>query len=105
LYPSCCATWPATGGETCSPCCRSRSRCSFSLHSPLPDVINQVTLTNSSQRLVCANKASIFYTLPQSYRRRILALPHVKAVVGETYFGGMYQGAHDQRRPRSTSIN
>src|SRR5208337_5420400 len=77
----------------------------FSALASLPDVINQITLTNSSQRLVCANKASIFYPLPQSYRRRILALPHVKAAVGETYFGGMYQGAHDQLAATSLDID
>jgi len=77
----------------------------FSALASLPDVINQVTLTNSSQRLVCANKASIFYPLPESYRRRILALPQVKAAVGETYFGGMYQGAHDQLAATSLDID
>jgi putative ABC transport system permease protein len=77
----------------------------FSALASLPDVINQVTLTNPSQRLVCANKAGVFYPLPQSYRRSILALPHVMAAVGETYFGGMYQDAHDQLAATSLDID
>jgi putative ABC transport system permease protein len=77
----------------------------FSALASLPSVIDQLTLTNSSQRLVCVNKASIFYPLPESYRRRILALPHVKAALSETYFGGMYHDSHDQLAATSLDID
>jgi len=68
-----------------------------------PRLVEQITSDEASMRLVVANKAGLRYPLPASYRRRILALPHVKAVAGEMFFGGQFQGSRD--RLAGTSID
>ena len=42
----------------------------------------------SSVRIAVHNKAGLTYALPESYRTRIAATPHVEAVMGESWFGG-----------------
>jgi len=68
----------------------------FSSLISLPNVIDQLSLGAAASRLVCVHKAGFAYPLPEAYRPRILATPHVEAVVGETYFGGIYRGPGDQ---------
>jgi putative ABC transport system permease protein len=50
----------------------------------------------SSVRLASHNKAGLAYSLPEAYKVKIAALPHVVAVVPESYFGGIYHEVSDQ---------
>jgi len=50
----------------------------------------------SSVRIACHNKAGLAYSVPQAYKRRIAATPHVVAVVAESWFGGVYHEVNDQ---------
>jgi len=36
----------------------------------------------SALRLICANKAGLYYSLPACYRETIRGLPHVSAMTG-----------------------
>jgi putative ABC transport system permease protein len=45
----------------------------------------------SSHRLITRHKVSLIFFLPAFYREKIRALPGVKAVVNETWFGGQYK--------------
>jgi putative ABC transport system permease protein len=47
----------------------------------------------SAQRLVVRNKVSLVFFLPGYYREKIRALPGVKNVVNESWFGGQYKDA------------
>jgi putative ABC transport system permease protein len=49
----------------------------------------------NSLRLICASKAGFLSPLPEAYRRRIAALPHVEAVVGVSIFIGTYRDPKD----------
>jgi putative ABC transport system permease protein len=50
----------------------------------------------SERRLVTMNKSGFFYPMPEAYRQKIQALPHVEAVSALTYFGGIYRSPSDQ---------
>jgi len=44
----------------------------------------------SAQRLIVRNKVSLVFSLPSSYHQKIQAIPDVKEVVNEQWFGGQY---------------
>ena len=50
----------------------------------------------SSSRLAVHNKAGVTYSMPEAYKQRIAATPHVVAVVPESWFGGIYHEVNDQ---------
>jgi putative ABC transport system permease protein len=68
----------------------------FSALISLPRVAEQFTLSASASRIVAVNKTGIFFLLPEAYKRRIRAMPHVRGVIAETYYGGIYRDPHDQ---------
>ncbi len=45
----------------------------------------------SAQRLIVRDKVSLIFSLPSYYRQKIAAIPHVKEVVNEQWFGGQYK--------------
>lgn len=45
----------------------------------------------SAQRLIVRNKVSLIFSLPSSYLQKIQAIPGVKEVVNEQWFGGQYK--------------
>jgi putative ABC transport system permease protein len=51
--------------------------------------------TASSVRMICINKAGLSYPLPEAYKPKIAAVPHVEAVVAQTWFGGIYHDFND----------
>ena len=62
-----------------------------------PLVARQVLADSSSSlRIACHNKAGLVYSVPQAYKQRIAATPHVVAVVAESWFGGIYHDMNDQ---------
>ena len=68
----------------------------FSALVSLPTVANQVLAdTASSTRIAVHNKAGLAYALPEAYRTRIAATPHVIAAMGESWFGGIYHEVSD----------
>jgi putative ABC transport system permease protein len=71
----------------------------------VPDIVNQMTMSDAADRLVTTNKAGIFYMLPEVYRQKIEAIPHVVAVSGETFFGGSYQDPREQLGATSLDID
>jgi putative ABC transport system permease protein len=63
----------------------------------LPGLLNQVLRDRAnSRRLITHSKASLFYMLPESYRRRIEALPHVDAVAAYSVFLATYRDPNEQ---------
>ncbi len=52
---------------------------------------NDQGTAESAQRLIVRHKVSLAQFLPISYRERIRAMPGVKNVVNETWFGGQYK--------------
>src|ERR1700722_16795625 len=63
----------------------------------LPGLINQVLRDRAnSLRLITHSKASLFYMLPESYRRRIETLPHVEAVAAYSVFLATYRDPTEQ---------
>jgi len=63
----------------------------------LPGLLNKVLRDRAnSLRLICHSKASLFYMLPESYRRRIEALPHVEAVAAYSVFLATYRDPNEQ---------
>jgi putative ABC transport system permease protein len=68
----------------------------FSALVSLPRVAEQFTLSASASRIVAVNKTGVFFLLPEAYKRRIRAMPHVRGAIAETYFGGIYRDPHDQ---------
>jgi putative ABC transport system permease protein len=44
----------------------------------------------SAQRLIVRHKVSLVFDLPSYYRQKIQAVPHVKEVVNQQWFGGQY---------------
>src|SRR5260370_17038361 len=61
----------------------------------LPSLIDQVLRDRaSSLRLITHSKATLFYLLPEAYRRQIEKIPHVEAVAGFGPFLGTRRGAH-----------
>ena len=47
--------------------------------------------TESAQRLISHHRVSLSFFLPEAYREKIRAVPGVKQVVSETWFGGLYK--------------
>jgi putative ABC transport system permease protein len=63
----------------------------------LPGLLNKVLRDRAnSLRLICHSKASIFYMLPESYRRRIETVPHVQAVAAYSVFLATYRDPTEQ---------
>ena len=68
----------------------------FSALVSLPTVANELLADSaSSTRIAVHNKAGLTYALPESYKTRIAATPHVSAVMGESWFGGIYHEVSD----------
>ncbi len=68
----------------------------FSALVSLPTVANELLADSaSSVRIAVHNKAGLTYALPESYKTRIAATPHVVAVVAESWFGGIYHEVSD----------
>jgi putative ABC transport system permease protein len=68
----------------------------FSALISLPVVARQLLAdTASSVRMICINKAGLSYPLPEAYKPKIAAIPHVQAVVAQTWFGGIYHDVTD----------
>jgi putative ABC transport system permease protein len=69
----------------------------FSALVSIPTVANQILgATASSTRIATHNKAGLAYNIPVSYKQRIATLPHVEAVIAESWFGGVYHEVYDQ---------
>ncbi|MGA2411116.1 MAG: FtsX-like permease family protein [Candidatus Binataceae bacterium] len=69
----------------------------FAALASVPIVAHQVLADNaSSVRIACHNKGGLAYSLPQAYKQRIAATPHVVAVVPWSWFGGIYHEVSDQ---------
>src|SRR5271168_1586841 len=63
----------------------------------LPGLINQVLRDRAnSLRLITHSKASLFYLLPEAYRRQIERVPHVEAVAAYSVFMGTYRDPNQQ---------
>jgi putative ABC transport system permease protein len=63
----------------------------------LPGLLNAVLRDRAnSRRLITHSKASLFYMLPESYRRRIESLPHVQAVAAYSVFLATYRDPNEQ---------
>jgi putative ABC transport system permease protein len=52
--------------------------------------LNSGAEVSSASRMVVQNSSAIVFTLPQSYANRLKAVPHVKAVTWQNWFGGKY---------------
>jgi putative ABC transport system permease protein len=69
----------------------------FSALVSLPTVANEILGdTASSTRIATHNKAGLTYNIPIAYKQRVAAVPHVEAVVAESWFGGVYHEVYDQ---------
>jgi putative ABC transport system permease protein len=69
----------------------------FSALVSVPSVANQILGdTASSTRIATHNKAGLTYRIPVADKQRIASLPHVEAVVPESWFGGVYHEVYDQ---------
>ncbi|MFZ1887871.1 MAG: ABC transporter permease [Candidatus Binataceae bacterium] len=69
----------------------------FSALVSLPSVANEILSDSaSSTRISCHNKAGLTYSMPEAYKQRIAATPHVEAVTPESWFGGIYHDVNDQ---------
>src|SRR5437016_3419217 len=69
----------------------------FSVLISLPTFAEQMLAdTASSVRIACRTKMGIDYPLPESYKTKIAATPHVVAVVPDVFHGGIFHEASDQ---------
>jgi putative ABC transport system permease protein len=69
----------------------------FSALVSLPTVANQFLADSASTtRVACHNKAGVTYAIPEAYKQRIVATPHVVAVTAQSWFGGVYHEVSDQ---------
>jgi len=69
----------------------------FSALVSLPNFANQVLAdTSSSVSIACRTKMGLDYPLPEAYKSKIAATPHVVAVVPDVFFGGIYHDVTDQ---------
>jgi putative ABC transport system permease protein len=69
----------------------------FSALISLPTVANHVLADSaSSVRIACRTKMGLAYPLPEAYKSKIAATPHVAAVTPDNFFGGIYHDASDQ---------
>src|SRR5260370_21295067 len=73
----------------------------FSALVSVPTVANQILGDSaSSTRLATHNKAGLAYSIPLAYRQRLAVVPHLEAVMAQSWFGG---GVHDLHRPLPAS--
>jgi hypothetical protein len=69
----------------------------FSVVASVPSLVNQFLADEaSSVRIITHNRASRDYPMPERYNPPVMNLPHVVAVVRESWFGGIYQDVTDQ---------
>lgn len=69
----------------------------FSALVSLPTVANHVLADSaSSVRIACRTKMGQAYPLPEAYKMKIAATPHVVAVTPENFFGGIYHEVSDE---------
>lgn len=69
----------------------------FAVLTSVPAIADKaVADTASTVRLICLNKAGLTYFMPEAYKRKIAAVPHVEAVVPQSWFGGIYHDVNDQ---------
>src|SRR6202521_3122141 len=69
----------------------------FSALVSMPAVVNQFLADSASaDRIACHNKAGVNYSIPEAYRQRVVAAPHVAAVTAQSWFGGLYHEVSDQ---------
>ncbi len=69
----------------------------YSSLSSLPNVARRILNTpDSARRIVVMSDSGFFNRLPDSYKPKILAAPHVVAASGLVYFGGVYHSPSDQ---------
>jgi putative ABC transport system permease protein len=69
----------------------------FSALVSMPAVANRFLADSASTtRLACHNKAGVTYAIPEAYKQRIAATPHVVAVSAQSWFGGIYHQVSDQ---------
>ena len=69
----------------------------FSALISLPTVANHVLADSaSSVRIACRTKMGQAYPLPEAYKSKIAAIPHVVAVTPDNFFGGIYHDLSDQ---------
>ncbi|HXN85665.1 MAG TPA: ABC transporter permease, partial [Candidatus Binataceae bacterium] len=69
----------------------------FSALVSMPTMANQILAdTASSARIVTHNKAGLTYSIPVADRQKIAIMPHVTAVVSQSWFGGVLHDVNDQ---------
>jgi putative ABC transport system permease protein len=69
----------------------------FSALISMPAVVNQFLADSaSSTRVACHNKAGVTYGIPEAYKQRVVATPHVVAATAQSWFGGIYHEVRDQ---------
>lgn len=69
----------------------------FSALVSIPTVANQILGdTASSTRIATHNKAGLAYSIPVAYKQRIEVVPHVEAVLAQSWFGGILHEVSDQ---------
>jgi putative ABC transport system permease protein len=69
----------------------------FSALVSMPAVVDQFLADSaSSTRVACHNKAGVTYGIPEAYKQRINATPHIAAVTAQSWFGGIYHEVSDQ---------
>jgi len=68
----------------------------FAVLMSLPAVVREIMRDRAgSLRLISYSKGGFFYPLPEAYRTRIEAVPHVELVLGENIFMGTYRDPND----------
>jgi putative ABC transport system permease protein len=69
----------------------------FSALVSMPAVVNQFLADSASTtRVACHNKAGVTYGIPEAYKQRMVATPHVAAATAQSWFGGIYHEVSDQ---------
>ena len=69
----------------------------FSALISMPAVVNQFLADSaSSTRVAVHNKAGVTYGIPEAYKQRAVATPHVVAASAQSWFGGIYHEVSDQ---------
>ena len=69
----------------------------YSSLSSLPNIMRATLSTpDSARRIVVTSDSGFFNRLPDSYKAKILGVPHVVAASGLVYFGGVYRSPSDQ---------
>jgi putative ABC transport system permease protein len=69
----------------------------FSALVSMPAVVNRFLADSaSSTRVAVHNKAGVTYGIPEAYKQRVVATPHVVAATAQSWFGGVYHEVRDQ---------